>query len=37
MENECDVYTMEGIESYCEDDEISTMEQGFMIGYITAM
>ena len=31
-----DIYTEEGIENYVDEDEISTMEQGFMLGYLEA-
>ena len=31
-----DIYTEEGIENYIDEDEISTMEQGFMLGYLEA-
>ena len=31
-----DIYTEEGIENYADEDEISIMEQGFMLGYLGA-
>ncbi len=31
-----DIYTEEGIENYVDEDEISTIEQGFMLGYLEA-
>lgn len=31
-----DIYTEIGIENYMDDDEISSTEQGFMIGYLDA-
>jgi len=31
-----DIYTEEGIENYIDEDEISTVEQGFMLGYLEA-
>lgn len=36
MEEEFDIYTKEGIESYADDDCISSSEEGFMIGYLGA-
>ena len=36
MEEEKDIYTKEGIENYIEEDEISSEEQGFMLGYLAA-
>ena len=36
MEEEKDIYTEEGIENYVEEDEISSEEQGFMLGYLAA-
>lgn len=29
-----DFYNIENLEGYIEDDEISAMEEGFMIGYL---
>jgi|TARA_B100001964_G_C14256004_1_gene612477 hypothetical protein len=36
MEEELDIYTEQGIEEYVDEDSISSMEQGFMIGYLSA-
>ena len=36
MEEEKDIYTEEGTEDYIEGDEISSEEQGFMLGYLEA-
>lgn len=36
MEEEYDIYTEEGIESYADDDSISPAEEGFMLGYLAA-
>lgn len=36
MEEEFDIYTEEGIESYVDDDVISPDEEGFMLGYLDA-
>ena len=33
---ERDIYTSEGVQSYFEDDELSTEEEGFMQGYLAA-
>jgi hypothetical protein len=33
---ELDIYTEQGIIDSCEDDEISSGEEGFMIGYLAA-
>lgn len=33
---EKDIYTQEGVESYSEDDAISDVEEGFMLGYLAA-
>ena len=30
------IYTEEGIENFIDEDEISSMEQGFMLGYLEA-
>lgn len=29
-----DIYTEEGIQNFMDDDELSVMEQGFMVGYL---
>ena len=31
-----DIYTEEGIENSMDEDEISVIEQGFMLGYLEA-
>jgi len=31
-----DIYTEEGIENSIDEDEISSIEQGFMLGYLEA-
>ena len=31
-----DIYTEEGIENSVDEDEISSIEQGFMLGYLEA-
>jgi hypothetical protein len=36
MEEEKDIYTEEGVGNYVEEDEISSEEQGFMLGYLEA-
>jgi len=36
-EKEFDIYTEEGVICYCEDDEIDSREEGFMIGYLAAV
>ena len=33
-ESEEDFYNIEYLEEYIEDDEINSMEEGFMIGYL---
>ena len=35
-EDDQDIYTTDGVLGYCEDDEISAAEEGFMIGYLAA-
>ena len=35
-EEELDIYTEEGMETYLEEDSISASEEGFMKGYIGA-
>ena len=35
-EEELDIYTEEGMESYLEEDSISASEEGFMKGYLGA-
>lgn len=37
FEKEVDIYTEEGVDNYCENDEIDTKEEGFMIGYLAAI
>lgn len=36
MEEEKDIYTEEGVADYIEEDEISSEEEGFMLGYLAA-
>jgi len=36
FEKDLDIYTEEGVVCYCENDEISSMEEGFMVGYLDA-
>ena len=36
-DNEWDIYTEEGAECYVENDEISSGERGFMLGYMCAV
>jgi len=31
---EQDIYSEEGVENFMEDDEITDIEQGFMVGYL---
>ena len=31
-----DIYTEEGVDEYCEDDEINPREEGFMQGYLAS-
>jgi len=31
-----DIYTEEGVNNYCENDEIDSREEGFMLGYLDA-
>ena len=33
---ENDIYTLEGVENYSDDDAISNVEEGFMLGYLAA-
>jgi hypothetical protein len=33
---ELDIYSIEGVASYFEDDELSIEEEGFMVGYLAA-
>ena len=33
-DEEFDIYTEEGMETYVDDDGISSAEEGFMIGYL---
>lgn len=33
-DEEFDIYTEEGMETYVDDDGISSTEEGFMIGYL---
>ncbi len=33
--NSYDIYTVQGINSYLEDDEITSAEQCFMFGYLS--
>ena len=33
---ENDIYSVEGVELYTEDDAISNVEEGFMMGYLAA-
>ena len=35
-EEELDIYTEEGMETFLDDDSISPSEQGFMSGYLGA-
>lgn len=35
-EKEIDIYTKEGVNYYCENDEIDSREEGFMLGYLSA-
>lgn len=35
-DEELDIYTEEGAEIFADDDEISSEEHGFMIGYLCA-
>ena len=37
MSSEYDIYSESGIESYSENDEISSEEEGFMSGYLNAL
>lgn len=37
FEKEMDIYTEEGVNCYCEDDEIDSREEGFMLGYLDAL
>lgn len=36
FEEELDIYTEEGVSCYCENDEIDSREEGFMMGYLGA-
>jgi len=36
FEKEMDIYTEEGVNFYCENDEIDSREEGFMLGYLGA-
>ena len=36
FEKELDMYTEDGVSSYCENDEISSREEGFMLGYLSS-
>ena len=36
MEEEFDIYTEEGMETFVDDDGISAAEEGFMLGYLGA-
>ena len=36
-QKEIDIYTEEGAEEFMNDDEISSEEHGFVIGYLQAM
>lgn len=36
MEEELDIYTEEGIETYIDDDTITASEEGFMLGYLSS-
>jgi len=35
-EDEQDIYSEDGVESYMDDDEIAEREEGFMVGYLGA-
>ena len=35
-EDDTDIYTDSFVENFSEDDEISTAEEGFMVGYLAA-
>lgn len=37
FEEELDMYTEEGVSCYCENDEIDSREEGFMLGYLAAV
>ena len=37
FELEGDIYTKDGISSLVDDDEISSTEEGFMLGYLDAL
>lgn len=32
-----DIYTEDGVDCYCENDEIDGREEGFMMGYLAAV
>jgi len=36
FEKEMDIYTEEGLDEYFENDEISSREEGFMLGYLSS-
>ncbi len=36
FEKEMDIYTEEGVCDFCENDEIDSKEEGFMLGYLGA-
>jgi len=36
FEKEMDIYTEEGVDEFFENDEISSREEGFMLGYLDA-
>jgi hypothetical protein len=35
-QEDCDIYAEEGVHSFQDNDEISDVESGFMIGYLAA-
>jgi hypothetical protein len=37
MEDTDDVYSQHGVSDYLDDDEISSAESGFMLGYLEAL
>ena len=37
LESDRDMYTEEGVDECFDNDEISSMEEGFMLGYLAAV